>query len=91
MTRTSASRGSVSVFVGWVSALLRGVWALIRGVWEFIVGEDWRTALGVALALGLTALIAHTGDSAWWVMPIAVLGLLVLSIRRVARGASRRG
>jgi hypothetical protein len=51
-------------------------------VWEFIVGDDWRTALGVVLALGLTALIADTNVPAWWVMPVAVLGLLVLSIRR---------
>jgi hypothetical protein len=57
---------------------------LLRGVWDFIVGDDWRTALGVVLALGVTALIAQTG-SAWWVMPIAVLGLLVLSIRGAAR------
>jgi len=54
-------------------------------VWDFIVGDDWRTAIGVALALGLTALIAAAEVSAWWVMPVAVLGLLALSIRRGAR------
>lgn len=59
-------------------------------VWEFIVGDDWPTAIGVALALALTALIAKTGVSAWWIMPLAVLGLLALSIRRAARNASRR-
>jgi hypothetical protein len=59
-------------------------------VWEFIVGDDWRTAIGVALALGLTALLASAGVSDWWIMPLAVLGLLVLSIWRVARG-TRRG
>jgi hypothetical protein len=53
-------------------------------VWEFIVGDDWRTAIGVALALALTALIAAAGVSAWWVMPLAVLALLALSIRRAA-------
>jgi hypothetical protein len=58
-------------------------------VWDFIVGDDWRTAIGVALALALTALIAAAGVSAWWVMPLAVLGLLALSIRRAARSASR--
>jgi MYXO-CTERM domain-containing protein len=59
-------------------------------VWEFIVGDDWRTATGVAVALGLTALIAQAGSSAWWVMPLAVLVLLGFSIRRAAREASRR-
>ncbi|HSZ06234.1 MAG TPA: hypothetical protein VK778_13690 [Solirubrobacteraceae bacterium] len=59
------------------------------GVWEFVVGDDWRSALGVVLALALTALLAGT-ISDWWVMPLAVLGLLALSTRRAARGASRR-
>lgn len=53
-------------------------------VWEFVVGDDWRTAVGVALALALTALIADGGISAWWVTPLAVFGLLELSIRRAA-------
>jgi hypothetical protein len=54
-------------------------------VWDFVVGDDWRTAIGVALALALTALVAALGISAWWVMPLAVLGLLALSIRRASR------
>jgi hypothetical protein len=61
--------------------------ALLVGVWEFVVGDDWRTALGVVVALALTALIAAVGISAWWVMPIGVLGLLTLSIRRAVRAA----
>jgi hydrogenase/urease accessory protein HupE len=63
--------------------------AFLLGVWDFIVGDDWRTALGVVLALGLTALVAETSVSAWWIMPLAVLALLALSIRRAARGATR--
>jgi hypothetical protein len=59
--------------------------ALLAGVWDFVVGDDWRTAIGVALALALTALIAALGISAWWVMPLAVLGLLALSVRRASR------
>jgi hypothetical protein len=54
----------------------------LLAVWEFIAGDDWRTALGVVLALAITALIATTSVAAWWVMPIAVLGLLGLSLRR---------
>jgi hypothetical protein len=59
--------------------------AFLLSVWEFVVGDDWRTALGVALALALTAIVAGAGVSAWWVMPIAVIVLLALSIRRAAR------
>jgi hypothetical protein len=61
--------------------------AILRGTWEFIVGDDWPTAIGVVVALGLTALAAAAGGSAWWVMPPAVLVLLALSIWRAARGA----
>jgi len=60
---------------------LRG---FLAGVWEFVVGDDWQTALGVVLALAVTAGLAAAGVVAWWVMPPAVLGLLALSVRRAA-------
>ena len=56
-----------------------------RAVWEFVVGDDPLTALGVVIALGATALIAGAGAPAWWVMPVAAVGLLVLSLRRAGR------
>jgi hypothetical protein len=56
-----------------------------RAVWDFVVGDDPRTAFGVVVALGATALIAGAGAPAWWVMPLAVLALLALSLRRAAR------
>jgi hypothetical protein len=61
----------------------------LLGVWEFIVGDDWVSAVGVALALGLTALISEA-SSAWFVTPIAVALLLTLSIWREARKSERR-
>jgi uncharacterized membrane protein len=54
----------------------------VLDVWEFVVGDDWATAIGVVLALTLTALIASAGGSAWWVMALTVLGLLARSISR---------
>ncbi len=65
------------------------VQAFLLGVWDFVVGDDWRTALGVVLALGLTALAAETSVAVWWIMPLAVLVLLTLSIKRTAKGATR--
>jgi hypothetical protein len=59
--------------------------SLLAGVWEFVVGDDWRLALGVVFGLGLTALLATTSIAAWWLMPPVVLVLLVFSIRRAAR------
>jgi hypothetical protein len=61
---------------------MNGVSSLLAGVWEFVVGDDWRIAAGVVVALAVTALLASAGVAAWWVMPLAVLGLLALSLRR---------
>jgi hypothetical protein len=58
----------------------------LLAVWEFVAGDDWRTAVGVVLALGLTAVIAGAGVAAWWVTPLAVVALLALSLRRELRG-----
>ena len=54
-------------------------------VWDFVVGDDWLTAAGVVIGLGVTAAVAAAGIAAWWVMPVAVVGLLALSLRRAAR------
>jgi hypothetical protein len=59
-------------------------------VWAFVVGDDWRTAVGVVLALALTAVLAGAGLGAWWVMPPAVVALLALSISREVRAAATR-
>jgi hypothetical protein len=58
--------------------------------WDFIIGDDWRVAAGIALALGVTALLAATSAPAWWVLPLAVAGVLWLSLRRVVSLASKR-
>jgi hypothetical protein len=55
------------------------------GVWEFVAGDDWRTAVGVVLALALTAAVATTDIAAWWVTPLAVVALLAASLRRELR------
>ena len=59
--------------------------AFLAGVWAFLVGDDWRTAVGVVLALASTALVAAMGVPSWWLMPLAVLALLGISIRRAVR------
>lgn len=55
--------------------------------WEFIVGDDWRIAAGLAVALGLSALLVHEDLAAWWLLPLAVLGLLAESLRRATRNS----
>jgi hypothetical protein len=53
--------------------------------WEFVVGDDWRAAAGVVAGIALTAGIAAAGAAAWWVLPVAVAGILYLSLRRATR------
>jgi hypothetical protein len=54
--------------------------AVLRFLWDFVIGDDWRIAAGVALAIGATASIAAAGVAAWWVLAVAVAGLLSLSV-----------
>jgi hypothetical protein len=52
--------------------------------WDFVVGDDWRIALGLAVALLGTWLLADLGVDAWWALPVAVSALLVVSVLREA-------
>ncbi|HEY8030762.1 MAG TPA: hypothetical protein VIE38_14810 [Gaiellaceae bacterium] len=52
--------------------------------WDFVVGDDWRAAALVIVAIGLTAAVAASDIAAWWVMPLAVVLVLALSLRRAS-------
>jgi hypothetical protein len=52
--------------------------------WDFVVGDDWRSAAGVVIAIGVTAALVAAGVDAWWLMPVAVAAVLGLSLRRAA-------
>jgi hypothetical protein len=59
--------------------------SLLRFIWEFVIGDDWRIAAGVVLALGATALVADTSVPAWWILPVAVGALLGFSVWAASR------
>lgn len=59
--------------------------AFLRFWYEFVVGDDWRIAAGVVVALALTAGVADAGVAAWWLTPVAALGLLAASLWRATR------
>ena len=48
--------------------------------WDFIVGDDWRVAVGVAVGLAATAAF-----EVWWLLPPVVAVVLFASLRRAAR------
>jgi hypothetical protein len=55
--------------------------------YDFIVGDDWRLAVGVVGGLALTALLAHHGHpGTWWLLPVAVTVTLFASLANATRG-----
>jgi hypothetical protein len=55
--------------------------------WDFVVGDDWRVAVGVIVALGCTGGLVAAGLPAWWCTPTVVLLILGWSVRRGVRDA----
>jgi hypothetical protein len=51
--------------------------------YDFVVGDDWRGAAVVAVALAVTAVLVAAGVNAWWLMPVGVFAALGWSLRRV--------
>ena len=65
--------------------MTRRITAFGRFWWDFVVGDDWMAAAGIIAAIGVTAAVARSSISAWWVMPLAVAGVLYASLRRAIR------
>ena len=55
--------------------------------WDFVIGDDWLVAVLVAAAIGATAVLAAASVTAWWLLPVAVLLVLWVSLRRAIRSA----
>ena len=59
--------------------------AFARFWYDFVVGDDWRVAIGVVVGLAVCALLADTTVGGWWVMPGVVVAVLAASLRRATR------
>ena len=64
---------------------MRYVVGFLRFWYDFIVGDDWRVAVGIVSAMALTAVLAGAGTSSWWLMPLAVVAIMFGSLRRATR------
>lgn len=54
--------------------------------YHFIVGDDWRIAVGVVLGFVLVASIVHyTHYQVWWLLPLLVVSMLTLSLWAATR------
>lgn len=59
-------------------------------LYDFVVGDDWRIALGVVAALAaIYGLHRGDGTRAWWLLPIVVAAVLGFSLWRVVRKTPR--
>jgi hypothetical protein len=60
--------------------------AFLRFWYDFLVGDDWRVAVTVALALAVTVVVDRTtGSAPWWILVAAVAVALPASVYRVTR------
>jgi hypothetical protein len=61
------------------------IWRWLAGFgrfwYEFIIGDDWTIAATVAAALTATWTLHLAGHDAWWLLPLAVVIDVGLSLR----------
>jgi hypothetical protein len=65
-----------------VKLLLSWIVGFGRFWYHFIIGDDWTVAAAVAAGLAGTALLVGRGVNAWWLVPIVVVAMLGVSLRR---------
>jgi hypothetical protein len=53
--------------------------------YDFVVGDDWRIAVGVVIALAITWGLSQSTSHTWWVLPLAIAIVLPLSVWHAAR------
>ena len=58
--------------------------------YDFIVGDDWVIAVGVLCTLLVTRRLLRLEINAWWLMPLAVVALLALSLWRLTRPRTKK-
>ena len=57
--------------------------------YDFIIGDDWRVALGASLSIALAYATTHELVDAWWLLPLGVAGLLAMSVNHATRPPRR--
>jgi hypothetical protein len=68
---------------------MRPPWSWIVGFgrfwYHFIIGDDWTVAAAVGVALILSAVLSVNHIVAWWLVPVTVVVMLGISLRRASR------
>ena len=53
--------------------------------YDFVIGDDWRVAIVVVIALAATFGLSKTSVAAWWLMPVAVALILPITLWQARR------
>ena len=53
--------------------------------YDFVIGDDWLVAAGVVISLAITYALSRTAVPAWWLVPLALVLLLPVSLWRATR------
>jgi hypothetical protein len=61
----------------------------LRFLYDFLIGDDWRIALGVVLVLAAGAVMAASGVSASVIAPVVGAGIVVVAATSIVVGARR--
>ena len=61
------------------------IFATVRFLYDFIVGDDWTVAVAVGIGLIFSAILNVNHIVAWWLIPVIVVVMLGISLRRAAR------
>jgi hypothetical protein len=54
----------------------------LRFWYGFIIGDDWTVAAAVAAGFIGTWLLLRAHLAAWWLLPLVVVGITAVSLRR---------
>lgn len=50
--------------------------------YDYIFGDDWTVAVAIFVGLAVTAILNSSHVVAWWLIPVIVLVMLGISLRR---------
>ncbi|WP_163509923.1 hypothetical protein [Fodinicola acaciae] len=65
--------------------MIRWIRAFGAFCYDFVVGDDWRVAVAILVAIVATWLLSLNHLPAWWVLPVAVVAVVPWSLWRARR------
>jgi hypothetical protein len=67
---------------------MRVITGFLRFWWEFVIGDDWRIAAGVAVVLGIAAVLVSQTDAAHALVAVAAaLGVALVAVGAILSSA----